>query len=33
MLMHYIPEVKGIQDLTGEDDSEDRKLSFKPEPL
>ncbi len=33
MLMHYIPEVKGIEDATNceEESGSDRKLEFKPE--
>jgi len=32
MLMHYIEEVKGIENVTPEDDADDFKLSFSPQP-
>lgn len=33
MLMHYIPEVKGIIEVGQEADSTDNKLEFKPDAV
>ena len=33
MLMHYIPEVKGIIEVSQEDDSTDSKLKFTPDAV
>ena len=33
MLMHYIPEVRGIIEVGQEQDKDASKLEFKPEPI